>query len=165
MFLLELPLVMGFLIAVLTTAAFTSILFLIVHGFLRNKRPKTTRTFAQQMALRIGTLHALIIALVFGVIASEYMDLEKALDIEATSIGSLYTVLTTIQADDTAKIRNQLIHYLKNITDTEWKQITKRPLGKSTGQIIFEILRNMQNWQTSQLHEEKIKKLCNGYGT
>ena len=119
MFILKLPFEMGFLIAVLTAVAFTSILFLIVHGLLRDKRPKTTRTFAQQMALRIGTLHALIIGLVFGVIASEYMDLEKSLDMEAASIGSLYTTLTTIQTKDTEKIRNQLTHYLKDIIDTE----------------------------------------------
>jgi len=119
MFILNLPLGMGFLIAMLTAVAFTIILFLIVHGFLRDRRFKTTRTFAQQMALRIGTLHALIIALVFGVISSEYMDLEKSLDIEAASIGSLYTALATIQTDETEKIRNQLILYLKDIIDTE----------------------------------------------
>ena len=36
------------------------------------------------------------------------MDLEKSLDIEAASIGSLYTALVPIQTNDTAKIRNQL---------------------------------------------------------
>jgi len=155
MFLLKLPLVTGFLIAMLATVAFTGVLFLIVHWFFRGKRPNTTRTFAQQMALRIGTLHALIIALVFGVIASEYMDLEKSLDIEAASIGSLYTALTPI--DDTAKIRNQLTLYLDDVIDNEWKHITTSPLSKSTGQILFEILRNIQNLQTSQPYEEKIK--------
>ncbi|UCD77116.1 MAG: DUF4239 domain-containing protein [Desulfobacterales bacterium] len=157
MFILKLPFATGFLIAMLTGVAFTSILFLVVHGFLRDKRSKTTRTFAQQMALRIGTLHALIIALVFGVIASAYMDLEKSLDVEATSIGSLYTALTAIPSDKNEKIRNQLILYLKNLIDTEWRQKTKRPLGKSTGRILFKIMQNMQNWQTTQLYEEKIK--------
>jgi len=157
MFILNLPFTTGFVIAILTAVAFTSILFLIVHGFLRDKRSKTTGTFAQQMALRIGTLHALIIALVFGVIASEYMDLEKSLDFEATSIGSLYTALTAIPSDKNEKIRNQLILYLKNLIDTEWKQRTKRPLGKSSGRILFEILQNVQNWKTTKLNEEKIK--------
>lgn len=157
MFVLKLPFGMGFFIAVLTAVAFTSILFLIVHGFLRDKRPTITRTFAQQMALRIGTLHALIIGLVFGVIASEYMDLEKSLDMEAATIGSLYTALTTIQTEDTAKIRNQLAHYLKDIIETEWKYKPKHPLGKSAGRTIFKILPNIQTWQSSQLYEEKIK--------
>ena len=157
MFFLKLPLVMGFLMAMLTTVAFTGSVFLIAHGFLRGKRPQTTRVFAQQMALRIGTLHALIIALVFGVIASEYMDLEKSLDIEAASIGSLYTALNRIQTDDTAKVRNQLLLYLEDVIDNEWKHITKSPLSKATGQILFEILRNIQNLQTSQPYEEKIK--------
>ena len=157
MFLLKLPLVTGFLIAMLTTVAFTGIVFLIVHWFFRGKRPQTTRVFAQQMALRIGTLHALIIALVFGVLASEYSDLEKSLDIEAASIGSLYTALNRIQTDDTAKVRNQLLLYLEDVIDKEWKHITKSPLSKSTGQILFEILRNIQNLQTSQPYEEKIK--------
>ncbi len=90
MFLLKLPLVMGFLIAMLTTVAVTSILFFI-------------------------------------------------------------------QTDDTTKIRNQLILYLKDIIDKEWKHITKSPLSKSSGQILFEILRNMQNWHALQPYEEKIK--------
>ena len=62
-----------------------------------------------------------------------------------------------IQTEDTAKIRNQLAQYLKDIIETEWEHKTKRPLGKSAGRTIFEILPNIQNWQTSQLYEEKIK--------
>ena len=157
MIFLNLPFLTGFLIAMLIVVAFTSILFLVMHALLRDKQFKTTRTFAQQMALRIGTFYALIIALVFGVIAGEYMDLEKSLDVEATSIANLYTALSVIPGNENEKIRNQLRFYLKDIIDTEWKHITKHPLGKSTARIIIEILQNVQNWQTSNPHEEKVK--------
>ena len=47
--------------------------------------------------------------------------------------------------------------YLEDVIDKEWKHITKSPLSKATGQILFEILRNIQNLKASQPYEEKIK--------
>ena len=66
MFFLKLNPVLGSLIAILLSVAFTCAIFIAAHILLRGRRHSETRVFAQQMALRIGTLHALIIALVFG---------------------------------------------------------------------------------------------------
>lgn len=68
MFILKLPPVLGALTAVLMSLAFTLVLFIAAHLLLRGKRPDQTRTFAQQMALRIGTIHALVVALVFSIL-------------------------------------------------------------------------------------------------
>ena len=157
MFLLKLPLLIGFLITILISVALTSILFIAVHRILRGRRSNITTAFAQQMALRIGTLHALIIALVFGVIATEYVDLQKSVDIEAASIASLYIALSSINTDDSEKIRNQIVIYWEDLINNEWEHVTKRPLSESTGQHLFEILRSLRNWRVSHPYEEKIK--------
>ena len=137
--------------------AFTSALFIIAHIFLGGRRPNQTRTFAQQMALRIGTLHALIIALVFGALANDYIDLEKTLDNEAAAVGSVYVALRTIQTVDTVRIQDQLALYLNDVINKEWELTSESPLSTSTGQILFAIIKNLENLHTSLPFEEKIK--------
>ncbi len=66
-FLLRLPPVLGALIAVLISLAFTGALFIIAHIFFRDSRPNEFKNIAQQMALRIGTMHALVVAPVYHV--------------------------------------------------------------------------------------------------
>lgn len=157
MFLLKLHPAFGSVIAIFSFIAFTSCFFFIAHIFLGGKRPNQTKTFAQQMALRIGTLHALIIAFVFGALATDYIDLEKTLDNEAAAVGSVYMALTKIQTEDAEKIRNKFALYLKDVIDKEWGQTPERPLSTSTGKILIEIMKDLGNLQTSLPFEEKIK--------
>ena len=157
LFFLKLHPILGSLIAILSFMAFTSALFIIAHIFLGGRRPNQTKTFAQQMALRIGTLHALIIALVFGALANDYIDLEKTLDNEAAAIGSVYVALRTIQTVDTVRIQDQLALYLNDVINKEWELTSESPLSTSTGQILFAIIKNLENLQTSLPFEEKIK--------
>jgi len=147
----------GSLIAMLVSVAFTSGIFITAHVLFRGKRPNHTRTFAQQMALRIGTLHALIISLVFGALASDYINLEKTLDDEAAAVGSVYTAMKNIPSDEAARIRLQLALYLKDVIDNEWGQTARSPLSASAGQILFDIVKKLENWQPSLPLEQKIK--------
>lgn len=157
LFFLKLHPILGSLIAILSFMAFTSALFIIAHIFLGGRRPNQTKTFAQQMALRIGTLHALIIALVFGALANDYIDLEKTLDNEAAAVGSVYAALRNIQTVDTVRIQDQLALYLNDVINKEWELTSESPLSISTGQILFGIIKNLENLQTSLPFEEKIK--------
>ena len=157
LFFLKLHPILGSLIAILSFMAFTSALFIIAHIFLGGRRHNQTKTFAQQMALRIGTLHALIIALVFGALANDYIDLEKTLDNEAAAVGSVYAALRNIQTVDTVRIQDQLALYLNDVINKEWELTSESPLSTSTGQILFAIIKNLENWQTSLPFEEKIK--------
>ena len=157
LFFLKLHPILGSLIAILSFMAFTSALFIIAHIFLGGRRPNQTKTFAQQMALRIGTLHALIIALVFGALANDYIDLEKTLDNEAAAVGSVYTALRNIQTVDTVRIQDQLALYLNDVINKEWELTSESPLSTSTGQNLFAIMKNLENLQTSLPFEERIK--------
>ena len=78
-FLLKLPPILGTFIAVLISLTFTCVLFITAHIFLRGKRPDETKVFAQQMALRIGTMHVLVVALVFSILTGELIKLYKLL--------------------------------------------------------------------------------------
>jgi len=157
LFFLKLHPILGSLIAILSFMAFTSALFIIAHIFLGGRRPNQTKTFAQQMALRIGTLHALIIALVFGALANDYIDLEKTLDNEAAAVGSVYVALRTIQTVDTVRIQDQLALFLNDVINKEWELTSESPLSTSTGQNLFAIMKNLENLQTSLPFEERIK--------
>lgn len=157
LFFLKLPPILGSLIAILLSVAFTCALFVSAHVLLRGKRPDQTKIFAQQMALRIGTLHALIISLVFGALATDYIDLEKTLDNEAAAVGSVYMAMRNIQSDDAVQIRHQLSLYLKDVIDNEWEEAAESPLSASTGRILFGIIKKLENWQPSLAREKKIK--------
>ncbi len=46
-------------------------MFIAAHLLVGGKRPEKTLTFVQQMALRIGTMHVLVVAPVFSILTGE----------------------------------------------------------------------------------------------
>ena len=115
LFLIKLPLVWGALFAVFLSLAFTSALFVVTHIFLRGKRPIEYKTIAQQMALRIGTMHAFVMALVF----SELKSLNDLSDAEAMSAANIYYTLKHNQSDEATRLRALIPIYLKTVIEKD----------------------------------------------
>ena len=65
--------------------------------------------------------------------------------------------MNNIQSDDTERIRGQLLLYLKDVIDKEWGKTAESPLSASTGQILFGIIKKLENWKPSLPLEKKIK--------
>ena len=117
MYFFKLHPILGPLIAILVSVAFTSILFLLIHNFFKNKKKTEIETFAQQTAYRIGTLHALILSIVFSMLISEYITLQKNLADEAAAIGNIYEAVLSLKPENASRIRDQLLIYLSEVIE------------------------------------------------
>ena len=157
MYFLKLHPISGSLIAMLVSVAFTSILFLLIQYFFKNKKKAEIETFAQQMAYRIGALHALILSIVFSMLISEYMTLQKNLAAEAAAIGNIYEAALSLKPENATKIRDQLLIYLSEVIEKEWEPAHEGAVNVPTGIIIFDIYKQLKNWSPSSPYEEKIQ--------
>ena len=156
-FLLKFPPVLGSLVAVFITLAFTCALFITTHIFLRGKRPDQTRTFAQQMALRIGTMHALVMALVFGSLTGELMKLHNMSDAEAISASNIYFILEGNPAEEAVRLRSLVPLYLKAVIEQDWEKLSHTPHDLPAWEHFNKMEQINLNWKTTSSSDEMLK--------
>lgn len=157
MYFFKLHPILGPLIAILVSVAFTSILFLLIHNFFKNKKKTEIETFAQQTAYRIGALHALILSIVFSMLISEYITLQKNLADEAAAIGNIYEAVLSLKPENASRIRDQLLIYLSEVIEKEWEPTHEGAINVPTGMIIFDVYKQLKHWSPSSPYEEKIQ--------
>ena len=114
-FLLQLPPVLGPIIATLASVIITGGLFIAAHYIFGDNRSATTTTFMQQMALRVGTMHALVVALVFSMLTSELIKQYDLSDAEALSAANIYYILADNSLETATRIRELVPEYLKTV--------------------------------------------------
>ena len=148
MFLLKLPPVWGALLAILISLSFTYALFITAHLFLRGKRPDQTRTFAQQMALRIGTIHALVVALVFSILTGGLLKLFDMSDAEAISAARIYYVLENSRSEEAARLRSLIPLYLKTVVEQDWERLSETSENLPAWELIAKMQKITFSWKT-----------------
>ena len=156
-FLLKLPSVLGALIAVLLSLACTCALFISAHFLLGGRRSSETTTFAQQMALRIGTMHALVVALVFSSLTAELIKLYKMSDAEAISAANIYYILKYSPAEEAARLRPLIPLYLKTVLEQDWEELSAMPHGLPAWELISKMQGITLNWKTTTSSDEMLK--------
>ena len=156
-FLLQLPTVWGSLLAILFSVALTATIFITAHLFFSGRRPDKTKTFAVQMALRIGTMHALIVALVFSTLTSELKQLHHLSDVEAISAANIYFSIKNNQAEEAAHLRSRIPLYLKTVIEQDWEEFSTEPHDLPAWKLISEMQAITLNWNTSTHSEVMLK--------
>ncbi len=157
MVLLKFPLVLGLLVAVCLSLSFTCALFVTAHLLLRGKRPDQTRTFAQQMALRIGAMHALVVALVFSSLTGELIKLHNISDSEAISAANIYFKLEGNSSEEAARIRSLVPLYLKAVIEQDWEVLSETPHDLPSWHYFNEMEEINLDWKTSTKADEMLK--------
>ena len=157
LFLLKLPPVLGSFLAILLSVAFTGTLFIIAHLLFRGKRPEATTTFAQQMALRIGTMHALVVALVFSSLTAELIKLQDMSDAESISAANIYFILKDNPAKAAARLQSLIPIYLKTVIEQDWEELSEMPHDLPAWELISEMQRITLNWETKTSSDEMLK--------
>ena len=157
LFLLKLPPVLGTVVAVLLTLAFTSVLFIIAHIFLRGKRPLEYKTIAQQMALRIGTMHALVMALVFSTLTGDLKSLNDLSDAEAMSAANIYYILRNNNSEEAIELRSLIPIYLKTVIEKDWEELSKMPYKLPAWGIITKMQAINSSWRPTNPSDQMFK--------
>jgi hypothetical protein len=134
--------------------------------------------FSGAIIARLGTLHALIVALIFAQEMADYLEVSKVVTREATTIGEVYKDLLIFDRQDpqaTTEITRQIADYVAAVLKEERATvaITKLTSGIRTDyddidrklrelQPVDEYQRSLRkqmlsDWDAVSAHQEKIK--------
>ena len=156
-FLLKLPPLSGSLVAISLILVCTWVLLIGSHIFFGGKRPKEMKTYVQQMAVRIGTMHALVVALVFSILTGELKKLHTLSDTEAISAANIYFVLKGNQSKEAAELRSLIPIYLKTVLEKDWKVMSRKPHDLPAWKLIGKMQETTLNWKISTRTDEMLK--------
>ena len=157
-FLLKLHPVLGASIAVLLSLALTCAIFIVAHIFFRGKRPDQTKVFAQQMALRVGAMHALVMALVFSSLNGELSKLHEMSNAEAISAANIYYILRGNQAEEAARLRSVIPDYLQMVIEKDWAELSQTSHKLPAWELIAEMQEITLNWKPRTHSDEILKR-------
>jgi len=95
----------------------------------RPDMPEQTRSMADTVIVRIGVLHALILALVFAEGQSDFTELRGNVALEATTVLSAYYDMERYGPDETQVPRRALVAYVQHVVDEEWEMLGQGELS------------------------------------
>jgi Protein of unknown function (DUF4239) len=125
---LQLPTWLGCSLAVLAAVVCSVLPYMAVGWFVTKELNPKTREVAETVAVRIGTVHALILALVFAEAQSTHTDLQQQVSKEVTAIEHVALRLDQWNGPEGDALLNQLAAYVRAVLQTEWK-VTLSPDG------------------------------------
>ena len=148
---------MGSLVSVAAAIFITVILFIGGHFLLNGKRPEKIPTFVQQVVLRVGTIHALVVALVFSSLAGDLHQLKYQADQEAISAANIYFALQEFENEEAVRIKSLIPTYMATVITQEWKELSYKPHNMPAWEIIKELRGTTLAWQTTTPSETMLK--------
>ena len=156
--LLNLPPLFGTFAAATLSVIVTALLFLCVHLLFSDKKDAVTKTFTQQMALRIGTMHALVVALVFSTLTAELIKLRDLSDIEAISAANIYYTLRGDTSKEATELRSLVPEYLRTVVEKDWEKLTNTPYDLPAWTLLEKMQRISLSLRDGTSSEAMIKK-------
>ena len=91
-----------------------------VHRLFPKEPTEATLDAARWASVRVGAVHALILALAFSGVRSEYNDLQESIDNEALAIEQLYRGLNGFDTPEAKAIQSALSDYTRIVIEEEW---------------------------------------------
>jgi hypothetical protein len=125
---LQLPAWFGAIIAMLIAIAVSVLPFGIVRRHLADDLPTKARDVAETVAIRVGTVHGLILALVFAEAQSAHTNLQQEVSKEISTIEHIALELDQWNGPEEDTLRTQLAAYVRAVLQKEW-QASNRPQG------------------------------------
>lgn len=125
---LQLPAWLGAILAMLAAIAASALPFAIIRRLLNDELPTKTRDVADTTAVRIGTVHGLILALVFAEAQATHSSLQQEVSKEVTSIEHVALQLNQWNGPGENGLRSELAAYVRAVLQDEWRA-GARPQG------------------------------------
>ena len=117
---LQLPTLLGIILIVLGTIALGVVPFIAVRRLLVRELPSDSSGVADAVAVRVGAVHGLILALVFAEAQATHADLRQEVSREITSLEHVAANLGRWDRPDGAALRKQLADYITVVLEKEW---------------------------------------------
>ena len=118
---LQLPAWLGAILAMLLAIAASALPFILLRRRMGEELPPKTRDVAETVAVRIGTVHSLILALVFAEAQSTHTNLQQEVSKELTTIEHIALELNQWNGKEGEVLRSQLAAYVTAVLQNEWQ--------------------------------------------
>jgi hypothetical protein len=118
---LQLPAWLGAILAMLLAIAASALPFILLRRRMGEELPPKTRDVAETVAVRIGTVHSLILALVFAEAQSTHTNLQQEVSKELTTIEHIALELNQWNGKEGEVLRGQLAAYVTAVLQNEWQ--------------------------------------------
>jgi hypothetical protein len=136
---LQLPAWLGGTVVMLVAIACSALPFVAVRWLITREPHPKTRELVETVAVRIGTVHALILALVFAEAQSTHTDLQQQVSKEITTIEHIALHIDQWNGPEEDALRNQLATYVRAVLQNEWR-VTARPNGSTEARRAYDDL-------------------------
>jgi hypothetical protein len=128
---LQLPNWLGSIIAIAAAVTLALVPFLAFRWLWATRATEKTNQVAETVAVRIGALHALILALIFAEAQSTHSELRQEVSKEVTTLAHLVLHVNQWDGPERNDLRGQLATYVRAVLQEEWQVAT--PVGGSAG--------------------------------
>ena len=157
-FFIKLPPIIGPIVLAVISMAITGAIYASAHYIFRMQRTESTRIFAQQMGKRIGTMHALVVALVFSVLTGQLIQLHNTSDTEAISAANVYWTLQNSMAPEADELRKLITNYLQTVIEKDWESLPGSPHDLPAWKLIAKMQAVITKWNPSTSADEISRK-------
>ena len=122
------PLIAGIIFA-LGAAISALVMYSILRRLLVPYISNDTQNLSISTIVRMGTLYALILALVFAQEFADYMGVKDTTNNEAAAIGIVYYGLAKFDSQTTEEIRRTVVRYVQTVIEEEWLMLSQKKLS------------------------------------
>ena len=119
--------------------------------------PDMTQNVAGTVALRVGAVHSLILALVFAEAHANHADLREQVSQEATAIEHIAWNLENWDGPDSRAPRDELEAYVTGVIDREWDPSAKLVGSRETTQALAALDRSILDLKPAHPRQEVLK--------
>ena len=120
MYLLSLPTIASVLLVIAIASVFSVLLHFVIHPMWSGDLTEDTKKTADNIAVRIGVIYAVVIGMMFANVRIEHLQMVEAIESEASALVRLYSSLERETGTESEEIREYLIEYIRFIVDEQW---------------------------------------------
>jgi hypothetical protein len=120
MFILSLPTALSVTLGIVVASSFSVGLYFIAHRLWLGETSAETRRTADNVATRIGVIHAVVIGMMFTSVRVEYNEMIVAIESEASAILRLYHAMGRQGGEKLYAAREHLADYVRFVVDVQW---------------------------------------------
>jgi hypothetical protein len=154
---LQLPAWLGVIIAMLAAVAASALPLMLVRRRIRDELSPSVREVAETVAVRIGTIHGLILALVFAEAQSAHTNLQQEVGREITTIEHIALQIDQWGGLEQSDLRNRLARYVEVVLEHEWQSNARQQGSKETARAYNDLDVSILNLTTHTPQQESLR--------
>ncbi|WP_414471429.1 hypothetical protein [Microvirga sp. M2] len=154
---LLLPSWLGAVVAMLIAVAASALPLAIVGRRIRDELSPSAREVTETVAVRIGTIHGLILALVFADAQSTHTNLQQEVSKEIATIEHVALQLDQWDGPEKIELRSRLAAYVEAVLQHEWRADARPQGSKEAGRAYSDLDVSILNLKADTLQEQSLR--------